>query len=242
QFPKQALLHVDRERLRFDKLLPDLFANPLLLFFALNVPVFDADLSAISALQNVENLSQGSALTIGEAVRYEFAIEIPDGQAIGLDVELGMIEKRQRVKRIGVGNQVTTNSVCVDQLDDASFFKRLFANPISRKEERVAIQVPLQRCVRNTEIQKDVLIKVVLTDNELMYAREKCARFCALDYPVIVCAADRNGFADAELRERFGCHCLILGWVFDCPRRDDYLLAFHQSRYRCDGADGAGIG
>src|SRR6185369_684038 len=106
-----------------------------------------ADFSAISALQNVEDLAQGSALTIGEAVRYGFAIEIPDGQAVGLDVELGMIEKRQRVKGIGIGNQVTANSVCVDQLDDASFFKRLFANLISRKKERVAIQVPLQRRV-----------------------------------------------------------------------------------------------
>src|SRR4051794_36648960 len=100
QFPKQTFFYFNRNRLRFNKLTSDLFANPLLFFFTLNVTIFDADLAAVSALQNVENLAQRHALAIGETVGDERSIEIPDRQAVILDVQLRVIENRERVQRI----------------------------------------------------------------------------------------------------------------------------------------------
>ncbi len=61
-FQSSCFLTSTGNRLRLDKLAANLFANPDLLFLALNVAVLDADLAAISALQNVENLAQRRAL------------------------------------------------------------------------------------------------------------------------------------------------------------------------------------
>ncbi len=110
-----------------------------------------------------------------------------------------MIENRERVQRIGVGDQVTTHAIRIDQLDDPSFFQRLLVYLIAGKKERIAVDVPAQGRVRNAEIQEDVFIKVVLADQELVYAREKPSRLRALNDSVIVSAADRNRLADAEL-------------------------------------------
>ena len=94
---------------------------------------------------------------------------------------------------------MTTHSISIDQLDDSRLFERLLANLIAGKKERIAIQVPAERRMRNPEIQKDVLVKVVLADEEFVYAGEKRSRLGALNDAVIVSAADRNGLADAEL-------------------------------------------
>src|SRR3982750_2923462 len=87
QFPKQTFFYFNRNRLRFNKLTSDLFANPLLFFFTLNVTIFDADFTAVSALQNVENLSQRRAFAVRESVSNKDAIEIPDGQAVSLNIK-----------------------------------------------------------------------------------------------------------------------------------------------------------
>ncbi len=68
------------------------------------------------------------------------------------------------------------------------------------------------------------------------------AAFGALDDAVIVGARERNGLADAELRQCAGGHRLIFGRIFDRTGRDDRTLAGHQTRVRGDGADRAGIG
>src|SRR4029079_9286090 len=97
QLPEQAFLHVYRNRLRFDKFTPDLFANPLLFFLALNVAVFDADLAAIGTLQDVEDVAQRRSFAIRETVGDDHSIEIPDRQTVVLDVELRVVKDRECV-------------------------------------------------------------------------------------------------------------------------------------------------
>ena len=94
---------------------------------------------------------------------------------------------------------MTAHSIRVDQLDHSRFFERLLANLIARKKERIAIQVPAERRMRESQIQKDVPVKVVLADEEVVYAREKRSRLRALNDAMIVSAADRDALADAEL-------------------------------------------
>src|SRR5262249_47683110 len=159
---------------------------------------------------------------IGEPVSDEHSIEIPDRQAVVLDIEFRVIKDWQRVKRIGVGYQVATHPIRIDQLDHASFFERLFTHLIFGKEERIAIETPTHRRMRNPEVQENVLVEIVLADDELVYAREKCARLGALNDAMIVGAADRNRFADAELGDDFRRHRLIFSGKLDCTGSDDY--------------------
>src|SRR6185295_16896602 len=98
QFPEQTFLYFNRNRFRLDELAPDLLANPLLLFFTLNVAILDTDLAAVSTLKNVENLSKSHALAVGQSIGDERSIEIPDRQAVVLDVELRVVENWQRVE------------------------------------------------------------------------------------------------------------------------------------------------
>ena len=50
-------------------------------------------------------------------------------------------------------------------------FERLLANLIAGKKERIAIQVPAERRMRNPRF-KDVPVKVVLADQEVVRERE----------------------------------------------------------------------
>src|SRR6202008_1434341 len=103
----------------------------------------------------------------------EHPIEIPDREPIVLDIQFRVIKNRQLVQRIGVGDQMATNSKRIDQLNHAGFLECLFANSIFRKKEWIAIEIPTHRRVRNPEIQKDIFVKIVLPDDELVHAREK---------------------------------------------------------------------
>src|SRR6185503_8037664 len=130
EFPKQSLFNFDRNRFRLNKLAPDLFADPEFFFLALDVTIFNADLAAISTLKNVEHFAQRHAVAISKTVDDERAIEIPDRQAVSLDVEFRMVKQRQCVQRIDVRDQMAADAVRVDQLDDARLFQRLLAYPV----------------------------------------------------------------------------------------------------------------
>src|SRR6185369_2766237 len=137
---------------------------------------------------------------------------------------------------------MATHTIRIDQLDHSRLFERLFAHLVFGKEERVAIETPTQWSMWNAEIQKDVFVEIVLADNQLVHACEKRARLSALNDAMIVRAADRNRFADAELRNHFRRHRLVLCRVLDRASGDNYRLAFHQSWNRRDSAERSGIG
>src|SRR5687767_6325948 len=192
--------------------------------------ILDANLAAIRALQYIENLSERRGLLIRQPIGRENPIEVPDRQAVSFDVNLRVVEPWQRVQRIGVGDQMTTDSISIDQLDDACFFDTLLENLIALREERIAIDVPAKRYVRYAEIDKDRVVELVLADNELVYSGQEPSRFCALNDAVIVGAADRDRFTDAKLRQGFRRHRLVLRRILDRAGGDNQRLAFHQTR------------
>ena len=106
----------------------NLLANPEFFFLALNVTIFDADFAAVGALQECRESRAASRFQCPPRPSGdELAIEIPDRQAISFDIQLGMIENRQRMQRIDVGNQMSAHAIGIDQLDHARFFDCLFA-------------------------------------------------------------------------------------------------------------------
>jgi len=68
------------------------------------------------------------------------------------------------------------------------------------------------------EVNKGVIVEPGLANDQLMHAREKSARLGSLNDAVIVGAADSDGFTNAELRQSFRRHRLILGRIFNSRR------------------------
>src|ERR1041385_1378842 len=111
QLPKNSFLDFDVDRFGVNKLDANLLAQPELFFFALNMTIFGPDLAAVCALQNAEDLAQRSTLRPAQAAGDENAIEVPNRQAVRLDVELGMIEQRHRMQRIDVRGEMAAHAI-----------------------------------------------------------------------------------------------------------------------------------
>ena len=78
------------------------------------MPILDTNFAAVSTLQDVENFTQSSAIGAGEAASDELAIEVPDRQTVGFNIQFRVIQHRHRMKRIDIGDQVTTHAVGID--------------------------------------------------------------------------------------------------------------------------------
>src|SRR5437879_8510753 len=78
QFPENLFLNFDGDWLGLNQLATDLLAQPEFFFFALDVAIFDADLAAVRALQNVQNLAQRRRLSSAQPAGEEQSIEIPN--------------------------------------------------------------------------------------------------------------------------------------------------------------------
>ena len=89
--------------------------QPLLLHRLLHVHVLGAHLSAVRLAQGVEDVAQLRRHAAAQAAADEFAIEIPDRQAVKRRVELGMPMHRV-LKRIEVRQQMAADSVGIDHL------------------------------------------------------------------------------------------------------------------------------
>src|SRR6266404_378579 len=211
QFPENALLHFDVNRSRLNELAPDLFAQPELFFFALNVTVFGADLAAVRALEEVEDFAQRSILSACQAAGKERTIEVPDGQVVGFDVQFGVIKQRQCVQRIDVGHQMAAHAISIYQFHHPALANRLLVRLIGAHEERIQIDIPAQRGVRNSEIGKNLVIELVFAQQKFMNAGEKGTGLGSLNDSVIIGAADGDGFADSQLRQDCRRHRLIFG-------------------------------
>src|SRR4051812_47423732 len=171
--------------------------------------IFDADLAAVCLSQNVQNPSQGCDLFVMQSAGDEFAIKVPDRQAIKFKLEV-LGKMRGHVQRVDISEQVSASAICIDQLQNIRLFLSLFRKTVAPKQARIVIRSPAKRHKVYLEIAKDLVIKTVLPNDELMDLCEEQSTFGSLDDTMIVGARDRDRFADAKLRQSGGGHRLIL--------------------------------
>ena len=93
----------------------DLLLDPRLLHGVLNVHVLNANRAAIGRTKNIKNRRQGHAVATGKSTGEEFAIEIPDSEAIRDGVEFGMQMMLCEVEWIEIGVEVASHAVHVDE-------------------------------------------------------------------------------------------------------------------------------
>ena len=99
--------------------------QPALLLRNLDVHVLASDFPAVGLAQRFQDFAQHSHLLRLIVLRHQgagqkFAVEIPDGQAVGGRVELGMVD-RLRTQRIEIRDQVAAHAIGVNELQYRRF-------------------------------------------------------------------------------------------------------------------------
>jgi len=89
--------------------------EPAALLRLLDVHVLDADRAAVGVAQHAEDLAQQHRAPAAEAAGDELAVEIPEGQPVARDVEVG-VAALAVLEGVDVGHQVAAHAVGVDQL------------------------------------------------------------------------------------------------------------------------------
>jgi hypothetical protein len=212
----------------------DALLQPLLLFGFEDVGVLDADVAAVRVAQHGEHVAQLLVLRTGEAVDLELAVQIPQRQAVGEDVEVGVAAEPVVVQPqwIDVGHQVAAVAVRRDQLDDTGV---LVLDRIG------VVDAPAHRLVRDAEFAED-LVEELVGQQQLVHGPQEVAGFRALDDAVVVGGGQRDELADAQVGDAFLAGALELGRILHRADADDRALAAHQPRHRVHGADGARVG
>ena len=86
KFPKNSFLDLAINRFGLNELTPNLLPQPKLFVLTLNVPILDADFTAVSALQDVQNLAEGSSFRSRQPASNEQTIEVPNREIVSLDI------------------------------------------------------------------------------------------------------------------------------------------------------------
>ena len=223
--------------------------QPALLLRHLDVHVLAADLAAVRLAQRFQNLSQrgdrlGAALAdrFAQRTRQEFAVEVPDGEAVGFRIEFRMVAGLD-TQRIEVGNEMPAHPVRVDHLDDAGFLGDLgVARGGQSGDLRLAVGDPAYRLVRHAQVLENLLVKSVVAVQQFLHLAQERAGFGALNDAVIVGAGDRHHLADTDHRAGLLGGAPVFGRVVDGARRDNRALARHQPRSGGHGPHRARIG
>ena len=97
----------------------DALLDPAALVGIHDVHVLDAGGAAVGVAQDAEDVAQlhEAAALAAEGAGRELAVEVPQGQAVRLDLEVG-VAALAVLQRVGVGHQVAAHAVGVDQLED----------------------------------------------------------------------------------------------------------------------------
>ena len=219
----------------------DPLLDPVLLVGLLDVHVLDADGARVRVTQHAEDVAQRHDRrepSGTEVAHRELAVEVPDGEVVLRDVELGVGVRLTPAERVEVRDEVAADAVHVDQRVDLHHLLVLRRGI----GEGAAVGVPARRFVRHREAGEHVVVEAVVAEQQVVDPPQELAALGAGDDAVVVGVRERGDLAHAELGEGRGVGALVLRRVADRADADDEALARHQPRDRVDGADHARVG
>ena len=196
----------------------DLGLDPRALVGVLDVHVLGADGAAVGVAQDAEDLAQPQDRLAAEAAGREVALEVPQGQAVAGDVEVG-VAALAVLQRVGVGHEVAAHAVGVDELLDAG---RLVDVVVVVGRD---VLHPADRLVGDAQALEDLVVEAVLAEQQLVDDAQEVAGLGALDDPVVVGAGQREDLGDGVAVERLLARALPLGGVVQRADADDRALA-----------------
>lgn len=128
-------------------------------------------MAAVRVAQNRQHVAQLHALLAVETTHVELAVEVPQGQVVGGDVEVGVRTElvAYELQRIGVRHQVTTVAVRRDHLEHTG---------VLVDEAFRHVLAPADRLVRDVQRVEDLVVELV-GDQQPMDLTEEFARLGA---------------------------------------------------------------
>ncbi|MCY1226888.1 hypothetical protein D9M72_391380 [compost metagenome] len=212
-----------------------LVLEPLALGRVLDVHVLNAGGAAVGVTEDAEDVAERKHGLAAETAGGPLAVEVPQGQAVGEDVEVRVLALYV-FQRIRVRHEVAAHAVGVDQLLDPGDLVDLVG--------RVDLQVgaPAHGLVGDAQGLEDFVIEVLRTQQELVYELQELAAAGALDDAVVVRGRQREDLADGVLRDDFLAGALELGRVIQRADADDGGLALGEAGHGVYGADAARVG
>jgi hypothetical protein len=216
--------------------------DPCLLLGLLDVHVLDAHRAAVGIAEHTEQLTERHGLLARDVAGQELAVEVPDGQAVGERVELGVQSLEVVLQRVEVGDQMPADAVHVDHLLHGDLLDADVTAAVAIDDARVLVGTPACRLVGDLQTGEDVVIEGVLAEQHLLDQGEEHPRLGALDHAVVVGGRHRDDLAHAQLGQRAWVGGLVFSGIPDGADADDHALSGHQPGHAADGADRAGIG
>ena len=157
----------------------DAVLDPLALLRVLDVHELDAGGAAVRVAQHAEDVAQLHHGLAGEAADRELALQVPQGEPVLDDVEVGVLALAV-LQRVGVGHDVAADPVGVDQLEDAGGLGDVVV------VADVDVLEPADRLVGDAQRLEDLVVEAVLAEQQLVDDPQELAGGGALDDPVVV--------------------------------------------------------
>ena len=165
----------------------------------------------------------------------ELAVEVPQGQPVRLDLEVG-VAALAVLERVGVGHHVAAHAVGVDQLEDPGLLADLVV--VGGRD----VVAPSGSARRGSAATGRSRRRSPPRRAAAGGCGEEVTGLRALDDPVVVGRGQRHDLADRVAGDRLLRGALPLGRVLHRADADDRALALHQPRHGVVGADAAGVG
>ena len=200
--------------------------------------VFNTDSAAIGIAQHAQQFVECELCTASHAAGEEFALKVPNGEAVVVGVQFARKTRCLPTQWIKVGNEVTTYAVRTHEHADL----HLLVHHCFFAIQRSNVGRPLHCVIRNSETAEHVFVEVVFAEQQLVHSLQEHATLCTLNDAVVICAGNGDNFRDTK-RVQVGSVCTLeLSWVFNGSHANDDALTWHKTRHRLNGTDGAGVG
>ena len=131
---------------------------------------------------------------------------------------------------------MTAHAIGVDHFLDARSLAALIGVIL------IEVVNPAHRLVRNAKVGEHLVVETTLAEKQPVHYLQELARASALNYAVVICRGERDGFANALLRKCGFAHALKLGWVVERTGTDDATGTLHETRHRVNGSDATRVG
>ena len=212
----------------------DLLLDPFALLGILQVRVLHCDRAAVRVTQHTKHIAQPCEGATRESADGELAIEIPQRQAVRLDLEIRVCALAV-FERIDIGHEVSARAERADEFVHSCCFV-----DVAVVQCRDVIR-PLDRGVGDTQRCEDVGVEVIAANEVLVDPAEEFTRLRALDDAMVVGRCECDDLADCAFDEGVLGGALEFGRILECANTDDGGLSLHESRHGVHRADAAGV-
>ena len=199
------------------------------------VHVLDREGTRVRIVQTLQDGAQRQTLGSAEATGRVDAVQIPQGQAVALQLQVRM---RTHLVADGVGcrGQVAVHAVRVNQLLNTGDLRNLVL------VVDVVVAGPAHRLERDAQVAEDSVVEVIAAEQVVLDQLQELTGTGALNHAVIVGAGQGDNLRQTLLSNQLLGQTTELSRVLESTHTNNGGLALRQAGHRVNGTDTAGVG